>query len=96
MTSDKNDAERRDKIRLMHLARAEWVVFTNEEANAVHVFPPNDWITHHVECGAADCECPCEPRIVWVNKDGVAFELQLIVHHPLDQREELEIDYDEM
>lgn len=80
---------RNDKIRRLHTINVEWCVFTHEERGTVHVFPPNDWIEHHIDVSASECECQCEPLIEYGDGDHI-YETPLVIHNAIDQREAFE------
>ena len=50
----------------------------------IHVYPPDDWIEHKIDCDASECECPCEPEIDW---SGCR---PLVIHNAIDQREKVD------
>ncbi len=60
----------------------------------VHVYPIDDWIDHDTESSAADCQCLCEPRIVYVDEQtGEPLAEPMVIHNAIDQRELDEEDY---
>lgn len=53
----------------------------------IHVYPLNDLIEHDIDSDAADCECPCNPRIDWIDEDtGLPLNEPVIVHNAIDGR----------
>lgn len=61
----------------------------------VHVYPINDWIDHDIESSAADCQCPCEPTIKYLDDDGSVLPEPIVVHNAIDQRELTESENDD-
>lgn len=60
----------------------------------MHVYPINDWIDHDVDSIAAECNCPCEPRIDYLDPDtGLPYAEPIVVHNAIDQRERFERDH---
>ena len=54
----------------------------------VHVYPINDWIEHDIDSPASECNCPCEPRIEWLDSEtGEPLNEPIVIHNAIDQRE---------
>lgn len=53
----------------------------------VHVYPIGDWIEHHIDVPASECECPCEPWIEWLDEAGEPLAMPVVIHNALDGRE---------
>ena len=55
---------------------------------AIHVYPENDWIEHRIDQGVANCDCPCDPDIQFIDPDtGEDYDEPMIIHNALDGRE---------
>lgn len=54
----------------------------------VHVYPEDDWIEHKLETEDGLCNCPCEPRIVYIDEEtGAPLPSPIVIHNALDGRE---------
>lgn len=54
--------------------------------STMHVFPMHDWIEHRYDQPADKCDCPCNPRIEYINPtSGLPFEHTMVFHQVLDK-----------
>lgn len=55
---------------------------------AVHIYPINDWIEHDTSSEASDCQCLCDPEIIWIDEETQEFLASpIVIHNAIDQRE---------
>lgn len=60
----------------------------------VHVYPEDDWIDHKTDQTADECDCPCDPRIEYLDpQTGIPHATPMVIHNAIDQREKDEPDY---